>query len=183
MSPRFLRQLSPGIEDTDQNKIITTVITLHCISKQVYAKTGRIACPIKCPEVTKVPSKNAANLKNNFYLLPKVQKRIAKEQMKLLMAMVAETKENQEEDLAVRRQTLIRLEKARNILRSLDAKIQRLVHDQNQTMATIQFILDNPDNQMDLALKEQYEDDLLVKICRNYLLCFFLFFGSSFLFL
>ena len=51
------------------------------ILEQQFAKTGLINCPNMCPEVTLVPNKKAADLKNSFYMLSKMGQ-IANKQMK-----------------------------------------------------------------------------------------------------
>ena len=112
--------------------------------------------------MTKVPSKTAADLKNNFYLLPKVQKRIvAKDQTRKLVEIVSKTKENRQEALEMRKQSLARLYSIQTLLRVIDGRVDRQVQDQIKTMAEIQSALDmsNCDD-----CREQCESELRASI-------------------
>ena len=153
------------------------VLNHHYISQQVYANSGEISCPNKCPEITKVPSKNASDLKNNFYLFPKVQERVAKEKMKKLTEMVAEAKENRSEDLEMSRQSLALLKTIQTFLGTLAAEIDRLVKDRILAVDTIQTIMDKPTHsEVNLASMDEYETELRV----SYLCKLLIILSSSF---
>ena len=125
----------------------------------------------------------AADLKNNFYLLPK-----AKEQSQMKKstgAMAAKAKENRSKELEMRQQSLVRLQTTQNVLLDLATRSERLSQDQNQVMAIIQSILDKPKSEPDLICKAQYEQELhvsciLLIIFQSHSLIFlFLIFLSS----
>ena len=140
----------------------------HYIHKQVFANSGEICCPNKCPEITKVPSKKAAELKNNFYLLPK-----AKEQMKKsAVVMAAKAKENRSKELEMRQQSLVRLQATQNVLRDLATRSEQLLQDQNKAMVIIQSMLDKPKSEPGLICKAQYEQELRVSYF-SLTFCFF----------
>lgn len=110
-----------------------------------------------------MPSKRASDLRNNFYFLPKVQERVAKdarEQVKKLAALVA----NRTEDLDLCRQVLARLKKTHNVLTTLAFRSGGLLQRQKQTMAVIQSILDRLNSELDSNRSVQYETELRVNI-------------------
>ena len=114
--------------------------------------------------MTKVPKKKAANLKNNFYLLQKLQQQTAEKQTQKCVAMIEKAKKNRIYDVEISRQSLVRLKATRSILRDLAHRSDRIVQHQTQTVLAIikSVVVDKP-IVADPNCKEQYEADLQVK--------------------
>ena len=144
------------------------------------AKSGRIVCPNNCPELTKALRNKADGLKNNFYLLPKVEERRADDQMNKLAVVVKKAKINRMEDLEASRQSLGRLKTTQNVLRDLASRSERAVQHQTQTVCAIQSSLDKLNEELDPTCKDQYEAELLVIMFHKILSPNILFSSCSF---
>ena len=147
---------------------------LYFSLSKALVKSGEIVCPNKCPELTKAPCNAAANLKNNFYLIPKVEERRA-DDLKKFVEMVDNIKENRKKNLNTSRQSLVILKATRNLMQALSIRSERAVQYQTQTVAVNQSAIDKPHIEPKEAVnKGQYEKELKVRnrILGKFSVCF-----------
>ncbi|KAI9563493.1 hypothetical protein GHT06_010956 [Daphnia sinensis] len=134
--------------DTDDRtpKILECFHSCCVTCLKLQAVTSLITCPY-CRNVTKIKN-GVDNMTSNFYIMPKIQKMVAKR--KTIEQMLADTKNNFAESIAKRRDVQSKLKMVHNALKLIENTISKMAEDNNEKIAILQSLLEDPFSKQDI---------------------------------
>ncbi|KAK4026562.1 hypothetical protein OUZ56_015566 [Daphnia magna] len=134
--------------DTDDRtpKILECFHSCCVTCLKLQAVTSLVTCPY-CRNVTKIKN-GVDNMTSNFYIMPKIQKMVAKR--KTIEHMIANTKNNWAESIAKRRDVQSKLKMVQDALKLIENTISQKAEDNNEKIAILQSLLEDPFSKQDM---------------------------------